>query len=708
MNNRRKALTLTATAAVVLVALGTSAAGTVSPFSPARIATPDAELNILGNVNTKLAPDGSIVGFVDAHTHLMSNEGFGGNMHCGKPFSNKGIADALQDCESHKTGYSLAENLISGKKPFAKHDPVGYPNFKYWPSATSLTHQQMYYRWVERSWRTGQRVMVVHAVNNNIICGVPAQVNKYSCDDMDTVRRQIKATKELQAYVDKQYGGPGKGWFRIVYSSSEAQAVAKQGKLAVILGVEVSNPFGCGHKAGKPQCTTGDIDRGLDEMYALGVRSMFLCHKFDNALCGVRFDGGTQGIAINAGNWLNTGQFWDVEKCTGPVADNTVKGGILPDGLAKMLPIGTLIPVYPKGPHCNTKGLTSLGEHMLDGMMKRSMMIEIDHMSAKAADRTLSILAQRKYAGVISSHSWMAPEYRERLYKVGGFSTQYGFNSRKFVKEMNAEQKLRQKYQVGYGVGMDMNGFGGTPQKRLNNTKDPVVYPFTSADGSHFVQRQRTGNRLFDINTEGVAHYGMLPDYIEDIRKVGGDAAVEELMRGADSYLKVWGRAEGTVLPAAQSPRPAAMEVTAVSEQTKPKNQPMLVANVSASSTSWGFLGVNGAENVVDTDDSTMWRSTWSPWATRETLQLDLGASKELSQIGIRWGAGHATAYQIETSSGGTTWDTVAKVRAADGTLDTHELRGTNARYVRIVMTNRTSGQSRYEISGISLRGPRR
>lgn len=697
------------------VAVGVSAGGMATPFSPAAIPTPEAELNILGKVNTKPAPDGSIVGFVDAHTHLMSNLGFGGNLHCGATYSTKGIADALKDCESHKNGISLVENVtkVGGAKPFAKHDTNGYPNFAYWPSATSLTHQQMYYRWVERSWRTGQRVMVVHAVNNNILCKLPTQVNTYSCDDMDTVRRQIKATKELQAFIDKQYGGPGKGWFRIVYSSAEAQAVARQGKLAVILGVEVSNPFGCGLKYGKPQCTTADIDRGLDEMYALGVRSMFLCHKFDNALCGVRFDSGTQGIAVNAGNWLNTGEFWNVEKCTGPVPDNTVSGGVLPDGIAKLLPIGTFVPIYPKGPHCNVKGLSKLGEYMLDSMMKKSMMIEIDHMSAKAADKTLKILAERRYAGVISSHSWMAPEYRERLYQIGGFSTQYGFNSRKFVKEMNAEQKLRQKYRIGYGVGMDMNGFGGTPTKRKGNEENPVVYPFTSADGSHFVQKQRTGNRLFDINKEGVSHYGMVPDYLEDIRKVGGDAAVAELMRGADSYLKVWGRAEGVTAPA-QQPVAAAQKLAAGTLATapatttpvaaQPKAHPLSIQSANASSTHLGFFGLNSPKHTIDEDTKTRWRSRWSPWATREVIEYDLGSSQSIGSLDIRWGAGYATKYWVNVSDDGKNWKLVRDVKTGDGSIDTHQLKSVSARYIRIEMAQRISGENHYEIAEVTAK----
>ncbi len=94
---------------------------------------------------------------------------------------------------------ALLENLTNkeGGGPFDAHDPVGWPTFTDWPKWSSLTHQQMYYKWVERAWRGGLRVLVADAVNNNVLCSLPTQANRYSCDDMDTVRRQIAETKTL-------------------------------------------------------------------------------------------------------------------------------------------------------------------------------------------------------------------------------------------------------------------------------------------------------------------------------------------------------------------------------------------------------------------------------------------------------------------------------------------------------------------------------
>ena len=33
---------------------------------------------------------------------------------------------------------------------------------------------------------------------------------------MDSIRLQAKDMHKLQDYIDAQYGGPGKGWYRIV------------------------------------------------------------------------------------------------------------------------------------------------------------------------------------------------------------------------------------------------------------------------------------------------------------------------------------------------------------------------------------------------------------------------------------------------------------------------------------------------------------
>src|SRR3546814_6770142 len=86
--------------------------------------------------------------------------------------------------------------------------------------------------------------MVNLLVENRVLCEIyPLKLNP--CDEMASVRLQAQRIRELERYIDAQSGGPGEGWFRIVDDPDEARAVANQGKLAVVLGIEGAEPLGC-------------------------------------------------------------------------------------------------------------------------------------------------------------------------------------------------------------------------------------------------------------------------------------------------------------------------------------------------------------------------------------------------------------------------------------------------------------------------------
>src|SRR5699024_2562347 len=204
---------------------------------------------------------------------------------------------------------------------------------------------------------------------------------------------------------------------------------------------------------------------------------------------------------------------------------------------------GQVLPIYPEGPHCNTRGLTELGEYALRGMMDRGLLVENDHQSVKAAKRSMEDLQAEGYPGVISSHSWMDKALTERIYQLGGIITQNGNDAESFVEEGAEEEPVVERYDVGYGFGMDMNGFGGTPPPRDDAAERPVTYPFPTLLGTGTVDRQVTGQRNWDYNRDGVAHYGMIPDWVEDMRTNGcedGEQVVEHLVRGPESYLRTW------------------------------------------------------------------------------------------------------------------------------------------------------------------------
>ncbi|MFJ1865701.1 discoidin domain-containing protein [Streptomyces sp. NPDC088097] len=659
--------------AMVLGPVPSSSAADPGWWNPTARPAPDSEINVTGEPFKGTDAQGRVRGFVDAHDHLMSNEGFGGRLICGKPFSDLGVADALKDCPEHYPDGTLAIFDFITKGGDGKHDPNGWPTFKDWPAHDSLTHQQNYYAWVERAWRGGQRVLVNDLVTNGVICSVYFFKDR-GCDEMTAIRLEAQKTYDMQAFVDKMYGGPGKGWFRIVTDSAQARDVVAQGKLAVVLGVETSEPFGCKQVLDIAQCSKADIDRGLDELHKLGVRSMFLCHKFDNALCGVRFDEGALGTAINVGQFLSTGTFWQTEKCTGPQKDHPIGLAAAPTA-QKELPAGVSVPSYAADAQCNTRGLTDLGEYAVRGMMKRKMMLEVDHMSVKAAGRAFDILESDSYPGVISSHSWMDLGWTERLYKLGGFAAQYMNGAEGFSSEARRTEALRDKYGVGYGYGTDMNGVGGWPGPRGADTPNPVKYPFRSTDGGSVIDRQTTGQRTWDLNTDGAAHYGLVPDWIEDIRQVGGQDVVDDLFRGAESYLTTWG----------------------ASERHKAGVNLASGASASASSAEWNPFVSYAPGRAVDGSRDSRWASDWSD---DQSLTVDLGSPALVKRVTLDWERAYGKAYRIELSTDGANWQTAWSTTTADGGLDTAQFAGTTARYVRVHGTGRGTqwGYSLYEV----------
>jgi Membrane dipeptidase (Peptidase family M19) len=303
-----------------------------------------------------------------------------------------------------------------------------------------------------------------------------------------------------------------------------------------------------------PKCDKAQIDRELDQLYAAGVRSLFPVHKFDNALGGTKFDSGATGVLVNVGNKWVTGQFWSADHCDDPDHDNqptviddqqantvyTLFGAALTQPLLE----GQL-PVYPPSPVCNPKGLTPLGEHLIRAMMERGMIVETDHMSVKARSEALTILEETDYPGVISSHSWGDAGSQQRLQALGGIVGPISSQANAFVAEWQAARANRNPaFFFGTGFGSDINGLHAQPVPRPNAAENPVQYPFQSFDGGSTIDRQHSGTRTYDVNADGVDHYGLYPDWIEDLRQVGGDQIVDDLANGAEAYLQLWQRAE--------------------------------------------------------------------------------------------------------------------------------------------------------------------
>ena len=538
-------------------------------------------------VRVTAPPDAPVFGFADLHSHAFANEGFGGELVVGDAFGPP--SQALKWCNwAHGAGGfdDFVGNALRSGNPFAGHPVGGWDQLDGWPNWNDYTHQQMHADWLKRAHDGGLRLLVVHAVNNKVLCGVNGQKPGYDCDDMPAADRQIAAAKRMEQYVDAQYGGAGKGWFRIAYSAAEARRIINGGGLAVVLGIEVDELFGCGVQG--TGCSAQHVIDELDRYHAAGVRHLFPIHVFDNAFGGAAL---YEGV-FDYGNKLVTGSFFDVTACPGAPGEYqyrreapTPLAGLLGFFLGTGTPPTTLFPA-----DCNARGLTGLGEILVRQMMRKKMIVDVDHMSALTADRVLTIAEGERYP-VVAGHTGLIASSRgqepgnpdrtgakrhegqktaaqvQRIRALGGlvapilhqgsvdevyYAPQGALDDCSQSSKTWAQAYLAAVDAMGgpaaaaVGLGSDFNGLAGEPGPRFGNEKchgdaNPapqgggVAYPFAietppglargaagHLDRLYFgLHEHDTGAARragYDYNYEGLAHAGLLPDFVADLR----------------------------------------------------------------------------------------------------------------------------------------------------------------------------------------------
>ena len=204
-------------------------------------------------------PSGGLCGYADLHVHMFANLAHGGAMVAGEAWDPRGVNVALAEdygsrlplVDKHGSlkhpvdgsagppecpDFLLNAGLCSGQVLFhgdhTAFDTVtgggtndgaasnlGVPLFNGWPLWTSTIHQQVYYKWLERAWLGGLRLIVMDAVTNEALCKSGTKVAGTDCSlSMTAIDTQLEEARTFQAWLDIQFGGPGKGWFQIVKS----------------------------------------------------------------------------------------------------------------------------------------------------------------------------------------------------------------------------------------------------------------------------------------------------------------------------------------------------------------------------------------------------------------------------------------------------------------------------------------------------------
>ncbi|MCU0500211.1 MAG: dipeptidase [Anaerolineae bacterium] len=385
----------------------------------------------LGGDYWEAEPTAPLWGFADPHAHLMAHLAFGGRAFWGEPYDSEhagqeAMAHALASCEPVHGG------LLDVNAEFGHPAGGGWPEFVVWPRFNTLVHQQAYIDWIYRAYQGGLRLITCLAVNNELLA--TKSDPELPTDDKSTIERQVVAMKKMAAFVEAQGGGPGKGWLQIAYSPEEARKIIAENRLAIILGVEVDSLGNWRKLEDLETLSHGDANEArrligaeLDWLYGLGVRQITPIHLTNNAFGGtaiyMRF--------IETVNMFLTGERWEVEDAweSGVRYRLDRDGDGVADDLQRTIAIAgrkrtmnrrSLVDHIPgisdlfearRAPstgrgHANVRGLSSFGLILLQEMMARGMIIDVDHMSEKTLDAALALVEVHDYP-VMCSHTWL-------------------------------------------------------------------------------------------------------------------------------------------------------------------------------------------------------------------------------------------------------------------------------------------------------------
>ncbi len=544
-------------------------------------------------------PTQPIYGYADIHAHYAFPKTMGGMAMSGEVVHPWGIKHAMENCHSLHGADGSLDLLASQTGLGSTHAIDGYPDFVEWPSKDAITHVQAYYRWIERAYLSGLRLSVNLATGNPSFCQALERIvglgqKEHGCSGLESVSAQNNYIKWIEEYIDAQAGGPGKGWFRVVHSSQEAREVIADNKLAVILGVEHGTLFSCRESS---TCSNAYIDESINALYDVGVRAVFPVHRFDNKFAGTRPGGGARGAWMNlaskldssnisglgdlippGGNYYNTsigGHYIEVEQCppgTNGVSDmysmqtfRNVDMSILTDALPGVF--GSLLAGIIDtnfGPYddyagitnaCNVRGLHPSGQHLITRLMEKGMFIDVGHLSQSAMLETLDMIEANNYPAVVNSHGWIdnATSTHNRIFDAGGSIGIFNTTPQNFANSIANYRTIltNTSYPKSFALGSDIQGVTSQPGPENPANANVVSHPFMSLDGTVTFHEPQTGNRTFDYNTEGIAHYGLYAEWLESFKQEDikrGDDTISSFMNSAEAYIQMWERAEAHVL----------------------------------------------------------------------------------------------------------------------------------------------------------------
>ena len=381
---------------------------------------------------------GPVWGMVDLHNHVFNHLTFGGRLISGRVTEHPltwdlnaglrtadGMEHALGDCERHH-GWLGPHDAFSLSPEFI-HRRDGFPTFDGWPKATTTIHEQVYVDWLKRAWMGGLRIVQLDVGNSAFSAQIFSDASVgighdvVTASDADAVERTLDAVRE---FVD----GEGRGWTEIASTSEDARRIVGKGELALVLGVEVEalgdyftrcpsddrlfsqlQRRPCHELPTDTVAAAEAIDRLVEHLYARGVTHVIPIHMVENAFgypasYGRAFDVNSEwanGKGFDLANgWDRNIRFrLDDDNVDGDAILTwamSILGDVRPQFDRSRLKGNLLAREEPIG-HTSLHGLKAAGRQLIDALMRRGMLIDVQHMSEATTDETIAMAEAANY-----------------------------------------------------------------------------------------------------------------------------------------------------------------------------------------------------------------------------------------------------------------------------------------------------------------------
>ncbi len=547
-------------------------------------------------------------GLADLHCHPMAHLAFGGKLIWGKPTDQVHKIRRCDGAGHGGRIFSgrVLHDIEAKNNP--KYVANRHPSCC-WPSFSSRTHQEMHIDWIRRAYEGGLRLMCAHAVNNQLLeCLMQATpfLSIKPKDDVQAVLQQTKAMKEFadqnadwmciaySSFEAREIVAQDKlaivlgvevdqlgGWKR-EEDCTDLQ-IATLVQMLYAQGIRMMTPIHLADNAFGGCGIYDSLFNGLN--YYLNGEYYDVEDGYDS---GVQFRLSERPEKVVFGRLLPRivieEQAFEAYTRVPPGHGHANKKGLTKRGsflIREMMRVGMIIDIDHMSHKASSETLIIAEQYDYPVVSSHTSFRELARNGASETSKTREQIEKiRRLGGIIApiTNQGDVRDVGELEPKQAGKVTNDCSGSSKSWAQAHL-YSMELMGQKSVAIGTDFNGmlikpcprFGDNENKVHTGGSDnlwPEQKPFQSngvryAHYDHAHDRQTRGttapvslNRhqvpltahgggAYDINLMGLAHYGMLPDFLQDGRNIGlTDKDLAPLFRSAEEYIQMWEKCE--------------------------------------------------------------------------------------------------------------------------------------------------------------------